>query len=328
MRLALSFAAVLFLISCGSEGSKSKTPAPGSAAAAPPVAIEPAGPAAAETRVEMVNAKIRLDPSLILHIRRLSGKLVRTRENQPPSFDDKLSYRIAIDSAEVAVDTASMNRLMNTYVFGEPDAPLKDLRLSIQDGQIKQEGTLRKGPGVPFEMVGEISATPDGKIRIHPKHMKAAHLPVKGLMKLFGVDMAKLINTRKTRGISVDDNDLILDEAIALPPPKIQGNITAVRIEGDQLVQTFGQAKSSTANKPSSSNFMAYRGGVLRFGKLTMTDTDMRLVDADPSDPFDFSPDHYKDHLVAGYSKTTVSGGLVVYMPDYSKISKKSLSPR
>src|SRR5258706_11414689 len=189
MRLALSFAAVLFLISCGSEGSKSKTPAPGSAAAAPPVAIEPAGPAAAETRVEMVNAKIRLDPSLILHIRRLSGKLVRTRENQPPSFDDKLSYRIAIDSAEVAVDTASMNRLMNTYVFGEPDAPLKDLRLSIQDGQIKQEGTLRKGPGVPFEMVGEISATPDGKIRIHPKHMKAAHLPVKGLMKLFGVDM-------------------------------------------------------------------------------------------------------------------------------------------
>ena len=73
---------------------------------------------------------------------------------------------------------------------------------------------------------------------------------------------------------------------------------------------------------------MAYRGGVLKFGRLTMTDTDMRLVDADPSDPFDFSPDHYKDHLVSGYSKTTASGGLVVYMPDFSKISKKSLTPR
>ena len=60
----------------------------------------------------------------------------------------------------------------------------------------------------------------------------------------------------------------------------------------------------------------------MRFGRLTMTDTDMRLIDADPSDPFDFFPDHYNDQLVAGYSKTTASGGLLVYMPDYNKISK------
>jgi hypothetical protein len=53
----------------------------------------------------------------------------------------------------------------------------------------------------------------------------------------------------------------------------------------------------------------------------------LRLQDADPSDPFDFSPEHYKDHLVAGYSKTTLSSGLIVYMPDYGKISKP-LSPR
>ena len=72
---------------------------------------------------------------------------------------------------------------------------------------------------------------------------------------------------------------------------------------------------------------MFYRGGVLRFGRLTMNDTDMRLIDADPTNAFDFSPDHYKGHLVAGYSKTTPSGGLLVYMPDFTKISK-SLTPR
>ena len=38
-----------------------------------------------------------------------------------------------------------------------------------------------------------------GKIRIHPTQMKAGHLPVKGLMKLFGVDMAKIINGRNTK---------------------------------------------------------------------------------------------------------------------------------
>jgi hypothetical protein len=72
---------------------------------------------------------------------------------------------------------------------------------------------------------------------------------------------------------------------------------------------------------------MWYRGGVLRFGKLTMTDTDMKLIDADPTDAFDFFPDHYQDQLVAGYSKNTRAGGLLVYMPDYNKISKP-LSPQ
>jgi hypothetical protein len=136
--------------------------------------------------------------------------------------------------------------------------------------------------------------------------------------------MAKLINTRKTRGITVEDNDLILDPTLMLPPPRMRGRITAVRIQGDEIIQTFGKGSGAPAQSPRS-NYMAYRGGVLRFGKLTMTDTDMRLIDADPTDPFDFFPDHYSEHLVAGYSKTTAAGGLLVYMPDFNKIAKARL---
>ena len=170
-------------------------------------------------------------------------------------------------------------------------------------------------------------ATPDGKIRIHPTQMKVAHMSVKGLLKLFGLDMANLVNTRKTRGISVDDNDMILDPARMLPPPQMRGRITAVRVQGDQIIQIFGKERREPAAEQPRSNYMAYRGGILRFGKLTMNNTDMRLIDADPTDPFEFFPARYNDQLVAGYSKTTVSGGLQVYMPDYNKISKR-LSPR
>jgi hypothetical protein len=113
-----------------------------------------------------------------------------------------------------------------------------------------------------------------------------------------------------------------LDAAQMLPPPKMRGRITAVRIQGDEIIQTFGGARKLLAGKPSGGNYMWYRGGVLKFGKLTMNDTDMQLIDADPTDPFDFFPDHYKDQLVAGYSKTTATGGLLVYMPDYGKISR------
>jgi hypothetical protein len=135
-------------------------------------------------------------------------------------------------------------------------------------------------------MVGAISATPDGKIRIHPTQMKVARLSVKGLLNLFGLDMANLVNTRKTRGISVDDNDIILDPARMLPPPQMRGRITAVRVQGDEIIQIFGKEKRDSPAERTRSNYMAYRGGILRFGRLTMNNADMRLIDADPTDPF------------------------------------------
>jgi hypothetical protein len=321
MRHTLLFAAAVVLVSCATSDNQTRPSSqpPAQSEAKPPEIHEPVE---AETQVEMVNVNIHLDPVLILHIRHLVGKFLPTRKGQPPTFDDKLSYIVAIDSAEVGVTMASMTYAMNTYVFGDRDAPLKNLQLSREGSEIKQSGTLKKGIGIPFEMVGAMSPTPDGKIRIHPTQMRAAHLPVKGLMKLFGLDMAKMINTRNTKGFTVDDNDVILDPTLMLPPPKMRGRITAIRVEGDEIVQTFGKEKPGLPAASRHSNYIFYHGGVVRFGRLTMTDTDMRLIDADPSDPFDFFPDHYKDHLVAGYSKTTASGGLLVYMPDYNKISK------
>lgn len=313
------------MVSCrsGNNNPKPAPPQTEQAVTAPPDA-QMSG--ATVTQVEMVNVRLHLDAALILRIPYLEGQFLPTRKGQPPTFDDKLSYIVAIDSAEVGVSMASMTHAMNTYVFNEPDAPLKNLTLSAEGSEVKQVGTLKKGPGIPFEMVGTMSVTPDGKTRVHPTKIRAAHLPVKGLMKLFGLDMAKLINTRNTRGITVEENDLILDPSLMLPPPRMRGRITSVRIEGDEMIQTFGKGRRERASQ-APGNYMSYRGGVLRFGKLTMTDTDMRLIDADPSDPFDFFPDHYSQHLVAGYSKTTAAGGLLVYMPDYNKIGKP-VAPR
>jgi len=322
MRHALLVAASILLASCSSGGNTRPPPSqsPEQTAVQP---AEPQAPGEAETQVEMVNVNMHADPTLILHIRHLTGKFVPTKKGQPPTFDDTLSYILAIDSGEVAVSMASMSYALNTYAFGEPDAPLKNLKLSAEGAQIKQEGTLKKGIEIPFEMVGTLSATPDGKIRIHPTKMKVASVSVKGLLNMFGLDMAKLINTRKTRGVSVDDNDFIIDPASMLPPPRMRGRITAVRVQGEQIIQTFGNAGRGSVTGQPGSNYMAYRGGTLRFGRLTMNNTDMRLIDADPTDPFVFFPLHYKDHLVAGYSKTTASGGLQVYMPDYNEISKR-----
>ncbi len=63
-----------------------------------------------------------------------------------------------------------------------------------------------------------------------------------------------------------------------------------------------------------------------RITSVRIEGDDIKLIDADPRDPFDFFPDHYNDQLVAGYSKTKATGGLQVYMPDYDKLAMPSNS--
>ena len=59
-----------------------------------------------------------------------------------------------------------------------------------------------------------------------------------------------------------------------------------------------------------------------------MSDTDLVLIDLDPRDPLDFYLDHYKDQLVAGYSKTTSQFGLRVFIPDFSKLRRPGRAQR
>jgi hypothetical protein len=67
---------------------------------------------------------------------------------------------------------------------------------------------------------------------------------------------------------------------------------------------------------------MFYRGKVLRFGKLTMMDADLQIVDSDPDDPFDFDLAHLNEQLVAGESRNQPDFGLVTVMPDYGDIRR------
>ena len=69
----------------------------------------------------------------------------------------------------------------------------------------------------------------------------------------------------------------------------MRGTITNARIEGDAIVQTFGDgAVRHLSPPPVAQNYIYWRGGSLSFGKLTMTATDLELVDMDPKDAVRF----------------------------------------
>ena len=122
--------------------------------------------------------------------------------------------------------------------------------------------------------------TPQGEIRVHTDKIKAAHVPVKGLMDLLGETISKLIDTKKVRGVRIQGDDLFLVPSEVFPPPHIQGRLSSIVIQGNEIVQEYGSTSRPWANV--SGNYMAYRGAQLRFGKLTMSNTDLVLIDLDP----------------------------------------------
>jgi len=276
---------------------------------------------------EMRNVNYHFTNTISVHIVHLEGELVPTGAQDMPVFDDANSFGMAIQSAEISIATDALANALNQYAFAAPDAPIKGIRVSAKGQKLKIEGKLHSKGDVPFESEGSLAITPEGEIRVHTERVKAAHLPVKGLMDMLGATIAKLIDTRKVQGVRAEKDDLILTPSEVFPPPHIQGKLSSISVRGNEIVQQYGTSSSqSSSSQPSlkiSGNYMAYRGARLRFGKLTMSDTDLVLIDMDPQDPFDFYLDHYKEQLVAGYTKTTPSFGLRSYFRDYNKLTKR-----
>ena len=184
-----------------------------------------------------------------------------------------------------------------------------------------QRGTLKKGVSVPFSIEAEVSATPDGLLKVHPLKVKTAGVPTAKLMSIFGVELDDILKSRPDRAIDIRDNDVFLDAGRIVPVPRMRGRLSQAFVRGDRLVQVFGKGAAAAGRR--SGNYVWFRGATIRFGRLTMTDADLKLIDADPKDSFDFYPERYNEQLVAGYSKNTPDHALRTYMPDFADLPRR-----
>ncbi len=283
-------------------------------------------PAPVEVQIHDVN--LRLDRSTVLEIKTLRGQLVPIRRDVPVTFDDVNSFTTRITTAEIGISLRTLSDLLNQHVFAYPGAPLKNIALTADRGRIKQVGTIHKGIDIPFEIEGTLEATQSGSLRFHADKIFSGHIPVKGLLHFFGEDLSKLVNLKGDRGVTVDGDNIMLYPDRLLPPPRIEGKITAGRIQGDRIVLAFDSGTTKPLSPPYKiSSYLYHRGGVLRFGKLTMNDTDLEIVSESQHSPFEFSLPEYNRQLTAGYSKNTPSHGLIAFMGDLTSPSAQGAAP-
>jgi hypothetical protein len=291
--------------------------------AAPAAAAAQAAPERT-VQVQMRNVAFHVDSTTVLAIHYARGSLRRTAPEHAPYLDDKRSFVLDLDTARIGVSPAALSQVLNRYTFNYPGSPLRKLVITIDHGRLRQHGRMR---GISFDVVGELSLTPEGDLRLHPTTIKAVGIKVGGLMKVFGLSLEKLVDTDRARGVRIERDDFILSPTKLLPPPAVDGRLGAIELTDSEIVQIFHppsgrKVQALTPPVAEPGNYMFFRHGVLRFGKLTMDDTDLLIEDADRRDWFDFWLDRYNDQLVAGSSRNTRDHGLIVQMPDWKAVGQ------
>ena len=283
--------------------------------------------AAGAVEIQMKNVNLLLSRNMVLGVRSLRGQLQRTNPEVPVTFDDSDSFAVDINFAEIHITTASLSALMNEYVFAFKGAAIKNVTTSLEGRRLIQTGTMHKGINLRFKIEASLSVTEDGNVRVHAEKINVEHLQVKGLLHFLGEDLEKLIHENPGRGVRAEGDDLILIPEVLTPPPHIHGRVTRVSIRDNGVVLVFDSGRHPAALEPPfhTGAYVYHRGGILRFGKLTMNDADLEIVGDRPG-VFNFFQREYKKQLVAGYSKNTAANGLVAHMVDYSHFQSPKVS--
>ena len=284
--------------------------------------------------IYMRNVDLHIDETQALGIRQLRGEVVRTQPDGPAALDDSKSFRVRVTQGTVSLTGDALAALLNKVVFAYRGAPLKRLHARTSGSQVVLRGLMHKGVDLPFEITSTLALEPDGRVRLHPTKTRILGIDGAKLMRALGLNLGKMLDLRGAKGVAVVGNDLLLEPTRILPPPAIDGRLASIGVEGDVIVQTFVRLPDDSVfdhyARPdtAASNFIYFRGGQLRFGKLLMSDTDLNIIDADERDAFDLDLDQYARQLSAGTSRTMPNQGLRVIMPDFRQVASPALLPR
>lgn len=83
------------------------------------------------------------------------------------------------------------------------------------------------------------------------------------------------------------------------PPPHLDGPVLSAEIVEGAIEIHFGRSPKLTARgrarlpDPGGAHYIQHYDGVLANGKAVVNGADQRLLDADPSDPFDYSQPYF-----------------------------------
>ncbi|MBO9540696.1 hypothetical protein J7643_08920 [bacterium] len=263
------------------------------------------------------NVVYRVDEDIVVGMPDLIADLQVKRPNQPLIPANKEDFVVNIHTGNLVIEDAAMTAIFNKYVFNYEGSPLSDLKIANKDGKVTMSGTMHKGIPLPFWMEGSLSPNGAGQLILKPESVKSAGIPVKGIMDVMGLEMAKLINS-KAAGVKIDGNNIVIYPDKLLPPPAINGFVTGARVENGRVVMIFDdkvRRPYPDVAEPQAKNYLLMWGGAVLINNHLILDAKLQMIDTTPQDPMKFYMPVYREQLAAGYVVAD-RGYTIAYVPD------------
>jgi hypothetical protein len=301
--------------------SRSTAPASPASAAGGHANDQPSEQDRSPTVIYAHNLRLLKGPNFRVYIRWIRGQMLRTHPQVNPSFDDPDSFVLDVQKGVIHANIGDISNYLNTS--SPSGAPLKDISIQPDGDQLKIHGTVHKIVPLPVELTGTLSPTPEGLVRFNVSKISVLKIPLKGLLGTFHVELNDLVSTTKVPGVTIAGNDITFDTQQLLPAPHILGQITSVNVKPPDIEVIYGNAPNDEAKLAQWRNFLRLTGGSLDFGKLTMRNVDLTMIDASQDPWFTLDLVNYQYQLVNGTTRMTADAGLEIFMPDSDEKTAK-----
>jgi hypothetical protein len=324
--LAVAAVGILWLALAGMRTPSSKAAArPAVSTAQRQAALSEPGPDATEpTRIYAHNLLLQQGPSIRVYIPWLRGELVRRNAALVPSLDLPDSFALQVERGVMRVQMKDLSRFLNSGTI--PNAPFSHVSFAEKNGLLVMHATVHamKMLPVPVELAGTLSAVGGNLVAFQATKIHVLKMPVGGLLHTFDLKLGDLFHSNAS-GITVTGNTVYFNAQTLPPPPHITGHITSVHLihdsQGLAIETIYAHAGDDIREEEQWRDFLKLTGGTLRFGKLTMTQVDLILIDEASKDPFfDLDLAHYQTQLVHGITRVTPEAGLQIFMPSLDQL--------
>ncbi|HET9328309.1 MAG TPA: hypothetical protein VFQ05_16195 [Candidatus Eisenbacteria bacterium] len=235
-------------------------------------------------------------------------------------FDDLETFRLVLQRSVVRINPQVLQGMFNEAVFNYPGSKIRDLKVDfVESGGerlIKLSGKVNVVFWVPFSMYTDLSVDRrTNTLVLNVDHLKVVGIPATKLLKWKPMNLENLIAMPPNKSLTVNKNQIMIKPFGLFPPPRIDGKMSKVSLDGDVLELEFS-GPPIAAPQSEARNYVFLRGGNSQFGHFRMLDTDVLILDRDERTPFGFSLPRYAALIPQSDIEVHNTKEVLVTMPD------------
>jgi len=272
--------------------------------------------------IRMQNVRFKWSDKVYIDTDNIAVRAVPVQGNVV-NFDDLSSFHLVLQQSSVFIRPDVLEGMFNESVFNYPESKIRDLKVTLtrSDNQrvVLVKGSVNVGIWISFEMKTRLAVdTKTNTLVLDVDHLKVLGLfPVLHLVKIWKpFSLESLISLPPNKSLLVDGTRLMVKPFGLFPPPRVDGKMASVTMDDHGIRLAFA-GRPIPAPESSAKNYVFLRGGMSQFGSFRMLDTDILILDQDPSDPFVFSLVHYAGMVPRSKIEVHDTKSARVTMPDF-----------